>query len=48
MAVTVSSIVSEDLDAAIDALRPLYALYFGGMGAEDANFTPTYRFAWAL
>ena len=38
VAATVPLIVSEDLDAAIDALRPFYALYFGGMGAKGANF----------
>jgi alkanesulfonate monooxygenase SsuD/methylene tetrahydromethanopterin reductase-like flavin-dependent oxidoreductase (luciferase family) len=31
-------ILSEDVEAAIDALRPFYALYFGGMGAKGANF----------
>ena len=31
-------IVTDDLDAAADALRPFYALYFGGMGAKGANF----------
>jgi alkanesulfonate monooxygenase SsuD/methylene tetrahydromethanopterin reductase-like flavin-dependent oxidoreductase (luciferase family) len=31
-------IVSDDVDAAIDALRPFYALYFGGMGAKGKNF----------
>ena len=35
---TVPLIVSDDLDAAIDSLRPFYALYFGGMGAKGANF----------
>ncbi len=35
---TVPLIVSEDIDAAADALRPFYALYFGGMGAKGANF----------
>jgi len=35
---TVPLIVSEDLDAAADALRPFYALYFGGMGAKGTNF----------
>jgi F420-dependent oxidoreductase-like protein len=35
---TVPLIVSEDLDAAADSLRPFYALYFGGMGAKGANF----------
>ncbi|HXQ00743.1 MAG TPA: LLM class F420-dependent oxidoreductase [Solirubrobacteraceae bacterium] len=38
VAATVPLIVSNDLDAAIDALRPFYALYFGGMGAKGANF----------
>jgi alkanesulfonate monooxygenase SsuD/methylene tetrahydromethanopterin reductase-like flavin-dependent oxidoreductase (luciferase family) len=31
-------IVSDDIDAAADALRPFYALYFGGMGAKGTNF----------
>ena len=35
---TVPLIVSDDVDASIDALRPFYALYFGGMGARSANF----------
>jgi F420-dependent oxidoreductase-like protein len=35
---TVPLIVSDDVDAAIDALRPFYALYFGGMGAKGTNF----------
>ena len=38
IAATVPVIISEDLDAAVDALRPFYALYFGGMGAKGANF----------
>jgi F420-dependent oxidoreductase-like protein len=38
VAATVPLIVSDDLDAAIDSLRPFYALYFGGMGAKGANF----------
>jgi F420-dependent oxidoreductase-like protein len=38
VAATVPFIVSEDVDAAIDALRPFYALYFGGMGAKGTNF----------
>jgi F420-dependent oxidoreductase-like protein len=38
IAASVPLIVSDDLDAAIDALRPFYALYFGGMGAKGANF----------
>jgi F420-dependent oxidoreductase-like protein len=35
---TVPMIVSDDVEAAIDALRPYYALYFGGMGAKGQNF----------
>jgi F420-dependent oxidoreductase-like protein len=35
---TVPFIISDDLDAAADALRPFYALYFGGMGAKGTNF----------
>jgi F420-dependent oxidoreductase-like protein len=38
VAATVPFIVSEDVDGALDALRPFYALYFGGMGAKGANF----------
>ncbi len=35
---TVPLIVTDDVEAAADALRPFYALYFGGMGAKGANF----------
>jgi F420-dependent oxidoreductase-like protein len=35
---TVPLIVTDDLEAAADSLRPFYALYFGGMGAKGANF----------
>jgi F420-dependent oxidoreductase-like protein len=35
---TVPFVVSEDIDGSIDALRPFYALYFGGMGAKGNNF----------
>jgi F420-dependent oxidoreductase-like protein len=35
---TVPLIVSDDIDAAADALRPFYALYLGGMGAKGKNF----------
>jgi F420-dependent oxidoreductase-like protein len=35
---TVPLIVHEDVEAAADMLRPMYALYFGGMGARGANF----------
>ena len=38
VAATVPLIVSDDLDAAADALRPYYALYLGGMGAKGKNF----------
>jgi F420-dependent oxidoreductase-like protein len=38
VAATAPFIVSDDLDGAIDALRPFYALYFGGMGAKSVNF----------
>ncbi len=38
VAATVPLIVSDDLESAVDALRPFYALYFGGMGAKGANF----------
>jgi F420-dependent oxidoreductase-like protein len=35
---TVPFLVSDDVQAAADALRPFYALYFGGMGAKGKNF----------
>jgi F420-dependent oxidoreductase-like protein len=38
VAATVPLIVSDDVESAADALRPFYALYFGGMGAKGANF----------
>ena len=38
VAATVPLIVADDIDAAADALRPFYALYFGGMGAKGKNF----------
>jgi len=31
-------IVNEDVEAAADAMRPMLALYIGGMGARDMNF----------
>jgi alkanesulfonate monooxygenase SsuD/methylene tetrahydromethanopterin reductase-like flavin-dependent oxidoreductase (luciferase family) len=34
----VPSIVGDDLEGCADLLRPMYALYIGGMGARDANF----------
>ncbi len=38
VAATVPMIVTDDIEAAADAVRPMYALYFGGMGAKGANF----------
>ena len=38
VAATVPFIVSDDVEAAVDVLRPFYALYFGGMGAKGVNF----------
>jgi F420-dependent oxidoreductase-like protein len=38
IAPSVNVIVSDDLDAARDMMRPLLALYIGGMGARGANF----------
>jgi F420-dependent oxidoreductase-like protein len=38
VAATVPFIISDDVDGSIDALRPFYALYFGGMGAKGTNF----------
>jgi F420-dependent oxidoreductase-like protein len=35
---SVPLIVTDDTAAAVDAMRPMYALYFGGMGARDRNF----------
>jgi F420-dependent oxidoreductase-like protein len=35
---TVPVIVHDDVEQAADFLRPMYALYFGGMGARAANF----------
>jgi F420-dependent oxidoreductase-like protein len=38
IAATVPLIVTDDIEATADALRPMYALYFGGMGAKSVNF----------
>jgi F420-dependent oxidoreductase-like protein len=35
---TVPLIIHDDVEQAADFLRPMYALYFGGMGARKANF----------
>jgi F420-dependent oxidoreductase-like protein len=38
VAATAPLIVTDDVDAAADMVRPMYALYFGGMGAKGTNF----------
>ncbi len=38
VAATVPVIITDDIESAADALRPMYALYFGGMGARNTNF----------
>ena len=38
VAATVPLIITDDIESAADALRPMYALYFGGMGARSTNF----------
>jgi F420-dependent oxidoreductase-like protein len=38
VAATVPLIVTDDVEPAADAMRPMYALYFGGMGARSTNF----------
>jgi len=38
VAATVPLIVTDDVEGAAEVLRPMYALYFGGMGARSANF----------
>src|SRR2546423_2436173 len=35
---TVNVLVSDDIDAARDAMRPVLALYVGGMGSREKNF----------
>jgi F420-dependent oxidoreductase-like protein len=35
---TVNVAINDDLQAAYDAMRPILALYVGGMGAKEANF----------
>jgi len=35
---TVPVVINDDLEAAADAIRPMIALYAGGMGARSANF----------
>jgi len=38
VAATVPLIITDEIEQAADALRPMYALYFGGMGAKSTNF----------
>jgi F420-dependent oxidoreductase-like protein len=38
VAATVPLIVTDEIEAAADMVRPMYALYFGGMGAKGTNF----------
>ena len=38
VAATVPFIPTDDIDAGVDMMRPMYALYFGGMGAKTKNF----------
>jgi F420-dependent oxidoreductase-like protein len=38
VAATVPLIVADDVEPVADMLRPMYALYFGGMGAQGTNF----------
>jgi len=38
IAPSVPFIVHDDVERAADMLRPMYALYFGGMGAREMNF----------
>jgi F420-dependent oxidoreductase-like protein len=35
---TVPVVIDDDVERAADAVRPMYALYFGGMGARNRNF----------
>ncbi|MGF1599449.1 MAG: LLM class F420-dependent oxidoreductase [Acidimicrobiales bacterium] len=38
VAAVVPVVINDDIEAAADAIRPMLALYAGGMGARDANF----------
>src|SRR3954453_20483654 len=35
---SVPIVVTDDIEGAANAMRPMYALYFGGMGARNRNF----------
>jgi F420-dependent oxidoreductase-like protein len=41
IAPSVSVFISDDVDSARDAMRPILALYVGGMGSRDKNFYNT-------
>ena len=38
VAATVPIVINDDVEAAADMIRPMLALYAGGMGAKEANF----------
>src|SRR3954471_12713674 len=38
VAASVPIVLGDDVERCADALRPMYALYFGGMGARNRNF----------
>jgi F420-dependent oxidoreductase-like protein len=38
IAVSLSVVIDADVEAAADRIRPMLALYMGGMGARDTNF----------
>jgi F420-dependent oxidoreductase-like protein len=38
VAASVPLVVTDDIESAAEAVKPMYALYFGGMGARGANF----------
>jgi F420-dependent oxidoreductase-like protein len=38
IAPSIPFVVDDDVERAADTLRPMYALYFGGMGAREMNF----------
>jgi alkanesulfonate monooxygenase SsuD/methylene tetrahydromethanopterin reductase-like flavin-dependent oxidoreductase (luciferase family) len=38
VAAVVPVVINDDVETAADAIRPMLALYAGGMGAKDANF----------
>jgi F420-dependent oxidoreductase-like protein len=38
VAASVPLIITDDIESAAEAVKPMYALYFGGMGAKGTNF----------